>query len=151
MKTIKVMIVGLLAMTMTGCGFLSRKPEPRVPEVRIITEQVALPIFHPPVPAEIRLEDVRWHIITKDNLEQKTAEIERLLGGDFVVFAIVPQDYENMAYNLQEILRYLRQQNELLIYYRKATENATGTSAEDWLRINEETQQRQRDALESVR
>ena len=145
----RLVVIGILFINISGCALWGRKDPQPVPEVRIITEQVTLPIFHPPVPAEIRLEDVRWHVITKDNIDQKIIEIERLLGGEFVIFAVIPQDYENMAHNLQEILRYLRQQSELLIYYREATEASTGSTSDDWLRINEETQQRQREALEN--
>ena len=41
--------------------------------------------------------------------------------GNFVIFGMTPQDYENMAYNLQELRRYIRQQKEIIIYYRDAT------------------------------
>ena len=34
---------------------------------------------------------------------------------------MTPQDYENMAFNLQELRRYIRQQKEIIIYYRDAT------------------------------
>ena len=34
---------------------------------------------------------------------------------------MAPQDYENMAFNLQELRRYIRQQKEIIIYYRDAT------------------------------
>ena len=42
-------------------------------------------------------------------------------GGTFVIFGMTPQDYENMAFNLQELRRYIRQQKEIIIYYRDAT------------------------------
>ena len=40
-------------------------------------------------------------------------------GGTFI-FGMTPQDYENMAFNLQELRRYIRQQKEIIIYYRDA-------------------------------
>ena len=51
---------------------------------------------------------------------------------------MTPPDYENMAYNLQELRRYIRQQKEIILYYRKATEVAD--EAEEWLEKNEELQ-----------
>ena len=43
-----------------------------------------------------------------------------------------------MAYNLQEIRRFIRQQKEIILYYRQATEVAD--EAEEWLEKNEELQ-----------
>ena len=32
-----------------------------------------------------------------------------------------PADYELMAFNLQEIRRYVKEMNEVIVYYRKVT------------------------------
>ena len=55
-------------------------------------------------------------------LKKKQIErISKMQDGTFVIFGMTPQDYENMAYNLQELRRYIRQQKEIIIYYRDAT------------------------------
>ena len=46
---------------------------------------------------------------------------QRCKDNTFVIFGMTPQDYENMAFNLQELRRYIRQQKEIIIYYRDAT------------------------------
>lgn len=74
------------------------------------------------------------------NLEQKIAEIEKRIGGDFVMMGISVKGYENMAYNLQEIKRYLNQQKEIILYYREATGALDNDSKEDWLERNKENQ-----------
>jgi hypothetical protein len=38
-----------------------------------------------------------------------------------------------MAENFQEVRRYVLQQKELIIYYREATTQSEGTTAEEWL------------------
>lgn len=58
--------------------------------------------------------------------------------GTYVLFGLTPQDYENMAYNLQELRRYVRQQKEIILYYRQATQGDADTDSEDWLERNEE-------------
>ncbi len=135
----------LLIAILSGCSTLSNfgwgkkaEPEPLPPKIVTVTETVPLDIYQPPMPQEISLENVKFFVITKNNLEEKIGEIEKLLGGDFVVFALTPQSYENMAYNLQEIRRYVRQQKEIIVYYREATTEHEGTTAEDWLEKNEE-------------
>lgn len=115
-----------------------KEPEPLPPKIVTVTETVPLRIYQPPMPQEISLENVKFFVITKNNLEEKVAEIEKILGGDFVVFALTPQSYENMAYNLQEIRRYVRQQKEIIVYYREATTEDQGTNADEWLEKNKE-------------
>jgi len=74
------------------------------------------------------------------NMEQKIAELEKKIGGEFVMMGISVKGYENMAYNLQEIKRYLNQQKEIILYYREATGGFDNDSKEDWLEKNETNQ-----------
>ena len=122
----------------SGCASLPKVDFTPPPPVKVITEEVRLDIYQPPLPNEIRLEDVQWVIITQQNYEESVAKVEKLLGGPFVVMALTPLGYESMAYNLQEIRRYIRQQKEIILYYRKATEAAD--EADEWLEKNEEKQ-----------
>lgn len=120
----------------SGCSVLPKvdftPPEP----VKVITEEVKIDIYQPPLPQEIQLEDVKFFIINKNNYDQKVKEVEELLGGTFAVFALTPTGYEAMAYNLQELRRFIRQQKEIILYYRKATNAAD--EAEEWLEKNDE-------------
>jgi len=132
-------LIAILALSLaSGCSWLETKPNTE-PPVRIVTEQVPMEIYQPPLPAQIRLEDVRWFVLTDENFEAQIAELERLQGGEWVVFAVTPQDYENMAYNLQELRRYIREQKEIILYYRKATE--ADQDLESWLEKNQQLQQ----------
>ena len=110
----------LLALTLlSGCAWL--KTEPKPPEITIITEKVPVEIFQPPMPNPVLLRDVYWFVITEENLEEKLEQIRIIQDADAVVFGITPADYENMTWNIQELRRYIRQQKELIIYYRGAT------------------------------
>jgi hypothetical protein len=42
-----------------------------------------------------------------------------------------------MSENFQEVRRYVMQQKEIILYYRQATTESEGTTAEDWLENNE--------------
>ena len=118
-------------------------PEEKIiqPEAQVITvtEKVPLRIYQPPLPQEIDLLNVNFFVITEENYEEKKREIEKILDGNFVVFALTPDGYEKMAENFQEVRRYVRQQKELIIYYREATTESEGTTAEEWLENNEES------------
>ena len=87
------------------------------------------------------LEDEDGRIIEVcGNIDQKIAELEKRIGGDFVMMGISVKGYENMAYNLQEIKRYLNRQKEIILYYREATGGFENDSREDWLDKNQENQ-----------
>ena len=135
MKPTIVLVSAFTIALSSGCRVLPKVDVTPPPPVKVITEEVKVDIYQPPLPNEIGLEDVAWFVITKDNWEESVAKVEGLLGGDFVVMALTPKGYENMAYNLQEIRRYIRQQKEIILYYRKATNAAD--EAEEWLEKND--------------
>lgn len=128
-----------LLILLSGCSWLETRPDPE-PPVRIVTEQVPMEIYQPPLPQQIRLENVRWFVITPANLNEQVSELEKLQGGEYVIFAMTPRDYESMAYNLQELRRYIREQKEIILYYRKATD--VEQDFETWLEKNQQLQQK---------
>lgn len=139
--TMLIMLPGCSSFSLFG---RSQPPQPLpLPPVKIITETVQLEIYQPPLPPEIQLDDVQWFVLTESNMQDKVAEVKRFTGSEFVVFGLTPQSYENMAYNLQEIRRYIRQQTEIIKYYREATKVK---GSEGWL---EENEVRQNNQLES--
>ena len=140
----KILSSLLLVTVLTGCAWIPKfgkdVPIPP-PEAQVITvvEKVPLRIYQPPLPGEIDLLDVNFFVITEENYEEKKKEIEKILDGNFVVFALLPDGYEKMAENFQEVRRYVRQQKELIIYYREATTESEGTTAEEWQENNEDS------------
>jgi hypothetical protein len=83
------------------------------------------------------------------NMEQKIAEVEKTLGGDFVIMGMTPKGYENMAANLQDIKRYIKQQKEIILYYREATGAESNDDKEDWIEKNNSKQTKQEKKVEA--
>jgi len=107
---------------LSGCSFMKSEPLPTPePVIKTVTEYKTLEIYQPQLPKRIDLQDVEFFVVTEKNLEEQIARISKMQDGTFVIFGLTPQDYENMAYNLQELRRYIRQQKEIIIYYRDAT------------------------------
>lgn len=80
------------------------------------------------------------------NLEEKIYEVEKLLDGEFVVFAVTPSGYQALSTNLQEIKRYVAQQKEIIYYYREATKPK---GKDGWLEENKERQDNDIEAAEA--
>ena len=56
-------------------------------------------------------------------LDKLLDEVKKKNSGDVVFFAISVEDYELMAYNMQELRRYIREVQEVVVYYRTVTIN----------------------------
>ena len=54
-------------------------------------------------------------------LDQFLDDVKKKNNGDIVFFAISVEDYELMAYNMQELRRYIREVQEVIVYYRNVT------------------------------
>ena len=131
----RILAISLMALTVSGCAswnLFGSDPEPR-PPVEIVVREVPQRLYQPPAPNPLELEDVDWFVITEENFQEQIQRLESLQGGGWVIFAVTPQDYENMAYNFQEMRRYIRQQGEIIIYYREATDPG---DAESWQEEN---------------
>ena len=122
-KHLTSLLLSLITISLIGCSTTGQREPRQIPEVKVITE-------------EVRLEDIRWMVITRDNLEEQIVKAEKLLGGDFVVFAVIPTDYENFAWDVQELRRFIRQQKEIILYYREATGAGDNDEPEEWLEKN---------------
>ena len=105
-----------------------------ITEVEIITKPIEIEIAQPERPREVKLERPRWFVVNSSNLEEFLAEIKRIQSDEPVFFAFTPQDYEKMSYNLQELRRYVLQQNEIIVYYEKMTAPKTTEEKSEELR-----------------
>jgi len=71
------------------------------------------------MPRAIDLKDPYWYVVSNKNLEEFLERIDKQSEGTF--FAMSVSDYELMAYNMQELKRYIREMKEVIVYYRKVT------------------------------
>ena len=138
----RILLISFLLLG--GCSLIQPQPLPAPePIIKTVTEYKTLEIYQPPLPKAIDLQDVEFFVITEKNFEEQVKKLEKMQDGTYVLFGMTPQDYENMAYNLQELRRYIRQQKEIIIYYRQATQDDENTDAEDWMERNEEVLENQ--------
>ena len=72
------------------------------------------------MPREIDLKEPMWIVVTPDNWEEQLKRIEEQ-EGELLFLAMSIPDYEVMAYNMQELKRYITQLKDVVVYYRKVT------------------------------
>jgi hypothetical protein len=125
---LKTTLVLLTLSLVSGCTSFFREPVAPV-EVVTKTVEVKTPIVHPPMPRPIKLNEPKWYVVSEKNLDEFLEEMEKV-NGTIVFFAMNVGDYEIMAYNMQEIKRYIKQLKEVVIYYQtidKESDNGSET------------------------
>ena len=142
---LKNLALALAILTISGCSLLGG---PR--EVQIITKPIKIDIVQPVLPRPINLKEPKWYVVSDTKIIENCLKneegatdcklgredlypdgythfdkfidsIKKKHGGDLVFVAMTVDDYELMAYNTQEIKRYINQLGEVIVYYRDVT------------------------------
>ena len=104
----------MILMMACSCSLLPTK------KIEVTAKPMDRTIVQPVMPREIDLKEVRWLTITPENYEEQFAVIEDQ-EGELVFLAMTVPDYEVMAYNMQELTRYITELKDVVVYYRKVT------------------------------
>ena len=110
-KTLLVLIVLTMACS---CSLIPTK------QVEIITKPIERNIVQPILPRGVDLKDPYWYVVSEKNIDEFLKRVEKEEGA-VVFFAMSVQDYELMAYNMQELKRYIKELKEVVVYYRTVT------------------------------
>ncbi len=97
-----------------SCSLLPTK------QIQVSAKPIERQIVQPIMPREIDLRQPEWIAVTPENWEEQLAKIEKQ-EGELVFLAMTIPDYEIMAYNMQEIKRYITELKDVVVYYRQVT------------------------------
>jgi len=89
-------------------------------QVEILSKPVERTIVQPIMPKEIDLKEPYWYVVSNKNIDEFLVRVEKDQGQVVFVAMSIP-DYELMAYNMQELKRYISELTEVVVYYRKVT------------------------------
>ena len=101
-------------MMVCSCSLIPTK------QIQVTAKPIERVIVQPIMPREIDLKELQWIAVTPDNWDEQLARIEEQ-EGELVFLAMTIPDYEVMAYNMQEIKRYITELKDVVVYYRKVT------------------------------
>ena len=104
----------MILMMACSCSLIPTK------QIEVTAKPLERVIVQPVMPREISLREVRWLTITPENFEEQFSIIENQ-EGELVFLAMTVPDYEVMAYNMQEIKRYISELKDVVVYYREVT------------------------------
>lgn len=100
-------------MTAYSCSLIPK-------QVDVISKPVERQIAQPILPRELKLNAPYWYVVSDKNMDSFLETVEREEGRVVFVAMSIP-DYEVMAYNMQELKRYIKELKEVVVYYRMVT------------------------------
>lgn len=106
---------GLVTLTsiflLSACGNTAVEP---VKPVEVRTIEIPRPAPVVPSVDQLQLRDVKWTIVTPDNIDSVFATIP----GEAVLFAITTDGYEALALNLSDVRAMIQQQQKVIAVYQ---------------------------------
>ena len=102
-----------LAILLSSCSW---KPEKEIVTVETIVKPT-ITLAQRPRPVEF--DELKVKVITEANVQEVIQEM-KTNQGQFLVYALDPVTFKNLAIGIEEIKRYIEQQNDIIIYYEKA-------------------------------
>ena len=106
----------MIASTMAySCSLI-----PSLQQVEVVSKPVERTFIQPVMPREIDLKEPYWYVVSEKNIDEFLARIEKDQG-NVVFFAMSVPDYELMAYNMQELKRYINELKQVVVYYKTVT------------------------------
>jgi hypothetical protein len=113
MKLITLLLASVL---LTGCA--SFPFGKRVDPVVVQTQEVKRTPLNLPDPTPLKLNGIRWVLVTPDTIEEVWTKIDRE-GGDLVLFALTADQYEVLAMDMLQIRQFMEKQKDVIIKYRE--------------------------------
>lgn len=106
MYLIKLKILLISSLLLSACSVSTTTP------VAVAQETIRI---DPENPRPIITKPVEFVVITEENRSK--------LDSNPVWYTMTTDSYENLAYNMQEIIRYISQQQTQINYYKSITSN----------------------------
>ena len=75
------------------------------------------------MPEPLKLQDVDWIIITKDNADEVFEKIKNEKNGDYALFALTDTGYEKLALNFADIRNKIAEQRQIILSYKEYYES----------------------------
>jgi type IV pilus biogenesis protein CpaD/CtpE len=109
-KLVGILIV--LMVVLTSCATTR--------QIEVSAKPIDRQIIQPILPREIDLKEPKWYVVSDKNIEEFLERVEKDQG-QVVFLAMSVPDYELMAYNTQELKRYITELQTVVVYYREVT------------------------------
>lgn len=88
------------------------------PSITVSTKPIEKPTLIVPPIDQVTMKEVKWIIVTEENLEEVIAEL-KTSGQPLAIFGLSGQGYENLSTNFSAIRAMVQQQQTIIAAYRQ--------------------------------
>ena len=118
-KLINFSVILAVLLAVSACSRILPEKIITVPTV-VETPEIDVPTIKiVPRPDPVRMKDADIVVGTESNLEEVIKRIKSTQG-EFVLYAMTASSFEALAINMEQIKRFIEQQNQIILYYEKA-------------------------------
>ena len=115
MKPLVLSSIILSSITLiSGCA----TTVPVVAPVEVVTITVPAPMYHPPLPEGLTPAEIEWIVLNPSIMREYIENYDAGNAPAVAYYGLTAQAYENLANNLADIRRYIRQNLNIIQYYR---------------------------------
>ena len=115
-EPMRILLLVAAAIILVGCTSQPKR-------IEISAKPIDKPQLILPDPAELRLKELEFIIITRDNAEEVFAQLEKDKL-DPVLIGLSDEGYEVLALNYSDIMTYIQQQNSIIKAYKNYYEES---------------------------
>ena len=114
-----VLLLLLLTSSLSGCASLFSfwKSEPEVKPIEVITKPAEKTPLAIKPPAPLKLPQVGWVILTKENANEVLSNLEKS-GKDPVIFGLSDEGYQDLSIMFSEIRNFISSQQIIILQYQ---------------------------------
>jgi hypothetical protein len=106
----------LTSLLLAGCAT-------PVKQIEVSAKPIEKPALTLPKVAKVKMRDVKWKIVNKENVNQIIAEMEK--SGDSVVFfTLTDKGYEALALNIADLRKLVMEQQAIIAAYDQYYQNS---------------------------
>ena len=104
----------LITLTISGCA---KAPQTETIEVKTTPIKQSAPIV--PRVDDLTMRDLEWIVVTEQNYQGVLMRL-RDAGQEPVMYALSSNGYANLMMNQNDVMKMIRQQQEVIAVYRKS-------------------------------
>ena len=112
-----LLIIFWSALFVQAC---STTPERTVDRIDINKVYNTVEILHPPLPKPISWNTFEWKVLTPEIMQNLLDDLKAgdLTERDLVFYAITTDGYEDLTKNMARVIRFIKDQNTVIMYYK---------------------------------
>ena len=113
-----LIIIALLTINTSCASLFGLGYKPQVAPVEVKRATMNIPLYHPPLPDGVKMQDIKWKVLTPSIMREYLELVEEGKAPELAYYALTPDDYKTLSDNTAEMKAYMVKIISIVEYYR---------------------------------